>query len=112
MMKKANILLAAALVMLSACQEIEVPVPEVAPDEIHASIEGMAPSKTMLNDNNSICWTEGDQIVIFLKNSVGLKYQLDPQSAGKTNATFTKVQEQNRSRTQELTRRSQSMPIT
>lgn len=94
-MKKVNILLAAALAMVAACNEIEVPVPSAAPQEIHASIEDAATSKTILNDNNSICWIDGDQIIVFLKNTIGIKYQLDPQSAGKTNATFTKVQDEN-----------------
>lgn len=93
-MKTIKHLFATALTMLTACQEIEIPFASVAPKELHASIEDVATSKTMLDDNNNICWTEGDQIVIFLKNTIGVKYQVDPESAGKQNATFTVVQEE------------------
>ena len=94
-MKKINIVFAAALAMLASCQEIEVAEPLAAAEELHASIEDLAASKTALNDNNGIYWCEGDQIVVFLKNTAGVKYQVTPESAGKTNATFTKVLEEN-----------------
>lgn len=95
MMKRINILFATALVTLFACNEIDSFVPSIAPDAIYASIEDVVPSKTVMNDNNSICWTEGDQIVVFFKNTVGLKYQVDAESVGKSSATFNKVLEEN-----------------
>ena len=100
-MKKINIVFAAALAMLAACQEIEVAEPSAAAEELHASIEDLSASKTALNDNNGIYWCEGDQIVVFLKNTAGVKYQVTPESAGNTNATFTKVQEENNGENQE-----------
>ena len=77
-MKKVNIVFAAALAMLASCQEIEVAEPSAAAEELHASIEDLAASKTALNDNNGIYWCEGDQIVVFLKNTAGVKYQVTP----------------------------------
>ena len=94
-MKKINILFVAASFALAACHEIEIPVPAVAPAEIHASIEDVVPSKTMMTDNNSICWTEGDHIVVFFKNTVGLRYQVDAESVGKSYATFNRAPEGN-----------------
>ena len=94
-MKRLNLLFAAAFIMLAACHEIEVSVSSIAPDKIHASVEDVVPSKTMMTDNNSICWTEGDHIVVFFKNTVGLRYQVDAESVGKSYATFNRAPEGN-----------------
>lgn len=94
-MKKVFILLAAALTIFAACHKAEISVHSVAPDEIHASIEDLVPAKTMMNGDKRVCWTAGDQIVVFFKNSIGLRYQVDAESVGKSSATFNRVQDQN-----------------
>lgn len=40
---------------------------------------------------NNIRWSEGDQIVAFMKTSLGLKYQIKPSYVGKTSGYFSKV---------------------
>ena len=88
-MKKISILLAAALT-LAACQKNETPA--LIADTITAQIEQeAAPTKTYMDASNNIRWSEGDQIVGFMKSSLGLKYQILPSSVGKTSAFFEKV---------------------
>ena len=88
-MKRISILLLAALT-LAACQKNETPA--LVPDTITAQIEQeTAPTKTYMDANNNIRWSEGDQIVSFMKSSLGLKYQILPSSVGKTSAFFEKV---------------------
>ena len=88
-MKKISILLLVALT-LAACQKNETPA--LVPDTITAQIEQeTAPTKTYMDANNNIRWSEGDQIVGFMKSSLGLKYQILPSSVGKTSAFFEKV---------------------
>ena len=88
-MKKSFILLA-ALAIIAACDKTETPVP--AADTITAQIEHEpAPTKTYMDANNNIRWSEDDLLVGFMKSSLGLKYQILPSSVGKTSAFFKKV---------------------
>ena len=92
-MKKSAILLAIALT-LAACNGIEIPVP--IGDILTARIEQeVAPTKTHMDADNNIYWSEGDQLVGFMKSSLGLKYQILPSSAGNTSAIFEKVSDDN-----------------
>ena len=92
-MKKSAILLAIALT-LAACNGIEIPVPVA--DILTAQIEQDAsPTKTNMDAGYNIYWSEGDQLVGFMKSSLGLKYQILPSSVGKTPAFFEKVSDDN-----------------
>ena len=44
-----------------------------------------------MDAHNNIRWSEGDQIVGFMKSSLGLKYRILSSSVGKTSAFFEKV---------------------
>lgn len=80
----------AAITIFAACNKPETPVP--ASDTITARIEQeSAPTKTYMDANNNVRWSEGDQIVGFMKTSLGLKYQVLPSSVGKTWASFENV---------------------
>ena len=80
----------AAITIFAACNKPETPVP--ASDTITARIEQeSAPTKTDMDANNNVRWSEGDQIVGFMKSSLGLKYQILPSSVGKTWASFENV---------------------
>lgn len=80
----------AAITIFAACNKPETLVP--ASDTITARIEQeSAPTKTYMDANNNIRWSEGDQIVGFMKTSLGLKYQVLPSSVGKTWASFENV---------------------
>ena len=58
---------------------------------LYATIEEVAATKTYKDVNNNIRWSEGDQIVGFMKSSLGLKYQILPSSVGKTYASFENI---------------------
>ena len=89
-MKKISILLAAALT-LAACQKNETPSPSNEGATLYATIEETASTKTYMDSNNNIRWSEGDQVVAFMKTSLGLKYQIRNEYVGKTSGYFSKV---------------------
>ena len=60
-------------------------------DELHAALEDDASAKTVLDENNNVRWSEGDQIVAFMNTSLGLKYQLKDTYIGETSGYFSKV---------------------
>ena len=77
--------------MIIACQKTEENFEQSDAHELHASIEADGASKTVLDENNNIRWSEGDQIVAFMKTSLGLKYQLKDSYIGETSGYFSKV---------------------
>lgn len=86
----------AALAMLCAiaCHEMELsPEREIAPDELYASMEAMGPTKTTMDRNNNVLWSEGDRLVAFMKTTLGLKYQIKEQYIGSNSGSFSKVDE-------------------
>lgn len=90
-MKKINVAaLVTVLIFASCMQEMEVPVAEDG--EIYAKIEQEdAATKTVLDPANNVCWCKGDQVVAFMKTSLGLRYRLKDAYAGKTYGYFSKV---------------------
>ena len=89
-MKKTAIILAAIL-SLAACNKSETIVPIADHNTLYAQIEQETATKTYMDLNNNIRWSEGDQIVGFMKSSLGLKYLILPSSVGKTYASFENV---------------------
>ena len=89
-MKRISILLAAALT-LAACQKNETPSPSNEGATLYATIEDVAATKTYMDANNNIRWSEGDQVVAFMKTSLGLRYEVATSSVGKTSAHFDEV---------------------
>ena len=89
-MKKTAIILAAIL-SLAACNKIEDNVLIADHNTLYAQIEQETATKTYMDANNNIRWSEGDQIVGFMKSSLGLKYQILPSSVGKTYASFENI---------------------
>ena len=81
----------AASAMIVACQKTEENFEQSDAHELHASIEADGASKTVLDENNNVRWSEGDQIVAFMKTSLGLKYQLKDSYIGETSGYFSKV---------------------
>ena len=81
----------AASAMIVACQKTEENFEQSDAHELHASIEADGASKTVLDENNNIRWSEGDQLVAFMKTSLGLKYQLKDSYIGETSGYFSKV---------------------
>ena len=89
-MKKSFIYIA-ALTLIAACNKAESPVPSQESSIITAQIEQETATKTYMDAHNNIRWSEGDQIVGFMKSSLGLKYRILSSSVGKTSASFEKV---------------------
>ena len=89
-MKKSFIYIA-ALALIAACNKVESPAPSQGSDVITAQIEQETATKTYMDAHNNIRWSEGDQIVGFMKSSLGLKYRILSSSVGKTYAFFEKV---------------------
>ena len=89
-MKKIFIAAIAALTAITACQKNEVAAP-AADSVLYATIEETDATKTYMDANNNILWSEGDQIVAFMKTSLGLQYQVTSSSVGKASARFEEV---------------------
>ena len=86
---KKNILSALAIcAALLGCQKNEIHETRSSGVELHATIEDDASTKTVMDENNNIRWSEGDQIIAFMKSSYGHKYKLISSFVGKTYADF------------------------
>ena len=89
-MKKQLLGLMTILTVIGACQKNEVAsISESA--TIHAMIENEDATKTVMDENNNILWSENDQIIAFMKSSYGHKYQVKPSFVGKSYADFSMV---------------------
>ena len=89
-MKRIILAISAAL-SIAACQK---PVPAELSEEaatLSAKIEQSVQSKTELDENNNILWSENDQIIGYIRSSYGYRYQVKPEFAGKPYADFSKV---------------------
>ena len=89
-MKKHLLGLMAILSILGACQKYEA-ASISEPITLHATIEDEDATKTVMDENNNILWSENDQIVAFMKSSYGHKYQVKPSFVGKSYADFSMV---------------------
>ncbi len=89
-MKKSFIYIA-ALTLLAACNKAESPVLTQDSYIITAHIEQETATRTYMDTQNNIRWSEGDQVVAFMKSSYGHKYQVKNEFAGKVYADFYKV---------------------
>ena len=92
-MKKSLIAILAMLLMLS-CQVNEL-APEYVPaeDDLYASIESIGATKTVMDENNNVLWSEEDQLVAFMGTTLGTKYQIKEQYVGTTTGGFSKIDE-------------------
>ena len=91
-MKKTLSLLFAVL-CAAACQLNELS-PEIQSDEnvLYASMESIDVTKTSMDEYNNVLWSEEDQLVAFMKTTLGIKYQVKEQYVGTTTGGFGKVQ--------------------
>lgn len=77
--------------VFAGCQVNDITSPLLEDNMLYASIEETAFTRTSMDLDNNVRWCEGDQIVAFMKTSLGLKYEVLSSSAGKTSARFYKV---------------------
>ena len=87
---KKSLIYIAALTLIAACNKVESPVSSQDTDILIAQIEQETSTKTYMDAHNNIRWSEGDQVVAFMKSSLGMKYQISEESVGKTSARFVK----------------------
>jgi DNA repair exonuclease SbcCD nuclease subunit len=90
MMKVYTFLVLAVFAILTSCQMHEDLEPVLNHDVLYAAIDDFEQTRTMM-DKSNLFWTEGDQIVAFMKSSKGLKYQISASSAGSNSAVFENV---------------------
>ena len=89
-MKKQLLGLMTILTLCYACQKDEAT--SLTKDAtIHANLEENDVTRTIMDENNNILWSENDQIIAFMKSSYGLKYQVKPSFVGKSHADFSIV---------------------
>lgn len=89
-MKKSALIMLTAALSFTACQVMET-TPLEEGNVLSAVIEQDDMTKTVMDDNNNILWSENDQIVAFMKSSYGHKYQVKPAFVGKSYADFSRV---------------------
>jgi len=77
--------------MLCGCQKNDVREHVQDCEVLQATIEEVASTRTVMDEDNNIRWSEGDQVIAFMKSSYGHKYQLISSFAGKTYADFSIV---------------------
>ena len=92
-MKKALILISALLAM-AACQINELDSGYVQTDEnLYASIESIGATKTAMDENYNVLWSENDELIAFMKTTLGVKYQIKEQYVGTSTGGFSKINE-------------------
>ncbi|MBQ8573602.1 MAG: hypothetical protein IJ450_01985 [Bacteroidales bacterium] len=72
-MKKSLFVLIAASFGFAACYTVEPLLLEFSVEILSAQIEQGETTKTVLDENNNIRWSENDHIVAFMKTSYGQK---------------------------------------
>ena len=90
-MKKNILSILAICAALLGCQKNEISETRPSGVELHATIEDDASTKTVMDENNNIRWSEEDQVVAFMKTSLGLRYQIKKEYIGKTSGYFSQV---------------------
>ena len=90
-MKRIAFLTLAAIATITACQKNEFPEPASETRALYAAIEEVADTKTYMDIDNNIRWSEGDQITGFMRSTLGGLYQVNPASVGETSASFDEV---------------------
>ena len=77
-MKRIACLVSVMMLVLAGCQKNDVADPEresVHPD-FTGVIEGLLDTKTTIDRNRNVRWSEGDQVVIFEGSTLGGKFQV------------------------------------
>ena len=83
-----------AMLVIFSCQKHEQLVPEYQIDkDLYASGEPVVSSRTSIDQTNNILWSAGDQLIAFMKTTLGDKYQIKDEFVGSLNGGFSKVSE-------------------
>ena len=90
MIKKLILVAMTATLALTSCME-EISVCEDNVCELYVKIEEETQTKTVLDENNDILWTAGDQITAFMKSPSAQCFQIKNEYVGKNYGYFSKV---------------------
>lgn len=83
------------LALAVSCQEAELtPIIDVDDYCLYGTMESMNETKTSMDEHNNILWSEGDQLVAFMKTTLGRKYQIKEEHVGSTTGGFSRVAEE------------------
>lgn len=79
--------------LIAAISCVNEESPTSVPDtvEFFCHIENENPTRTSLDQNNNVMWSDEDQLVIFKKNTIPAKYQVSENCVGKTSGSFYKI---------------------
>ena len=59
--------------------------------DLFSTMESMVVARTSMDANNNVLWSEKDQIVAFMRTTLGVKYQIKEQYVGTNAGSFSKV---------------------
>ena len=83
-----------SLFMIASCQTDGIILEnEVSDDVLYASLESINVTKTFIDENNNVLWSDGDQLIAFMRSTLGVKYQIKEQFVGTSTGGFSKINE-------------------
>ena len=93
-MKKGFYIVSLLMLALSGCQKSDVANPDrnAVVSDFRGELEELLDTRTTLDKNNNVRWSEGDQIIIFNGFTLGGKYQVTDDSVGETSAGFDYIE--------------------
>jgi hypothetical protein len=89
-MKKIILAALASLCTLSSCME-EITVPEAVSADLYTEIEQNDQTRTVMDEDNKILWSEGDQVAAFMQAPESQKYQIKDEYVGKSYGHFSQA---------------------
>lgn len=93
-MRISRAVISALCLMVLSCQQDETFMALDASSGFTAEIESFADAtKTLMNENHSIEWSENDRIAVFQGSSIADLFEVTASSVGRTNGTFREVTE-------------------
>lgn len=90
-MKKELFMTLAAVLCMSGCQMNVIEEPVIGHTDFTGKTESFEKTKTSLDENNNIRWSENDELLIFKGSTLGSIYKISDESAGQTSASFEYV---------------------
>lgn len=91
-MKKTLFAIFATIAALVSCQKNEI-AEQPERSVLTAHMEEVDATRTAMDEDNNIRWSEGDQIIAFMKTSLGRRYQVQSKYVGKNSAVFDDISE-------------------
>ena len=94
-MKKYLYIVPLLMLAFSGCQKTDVENPEIETIQsaFRGDLESILDTRTALDKNNNVRWSEGDQVIIFNGSTLGGKYQVTDDSVGETSAGFDYIED-------------------